>query len=177
MRKSMSKHLTLSTYGDTKAEVLMTFSNFCWFERVKAEAAKRDGDEPLKCSKEDFEISIKLSSPTFASQYSTQGQFCFDKHGLYLTYEQAYVLFRSEQFVVEFMDKVADQYRKDTYVQDHQIEPTFEELVEEIGAAPPEEEVEEEEEEEVQIEEPAKTVKKTKIALVENQTVKRVKRL
>lgn len=176
MRKSISKHLTLSTYEDSKTEVLMSFSNYCWFERVKAEASKHV-DKPLTCSKTDFEISIKLSSPSFASQYSTQGQFCFDKHGLYLTYEQAYVLFRSEQFVVEFMDKVADQYKKDTYIQDHQIEPAFEELVQEIGAAPPEAEEEEEEEEDVQIEEPAKTVKKTKLALIENQTVKRVKRV
>lgn len=170
MRKSLSKHMTLSTYGNSKTEILMTFSNFCWFEKVKAEASKHV-DKPLKCSKEDFEISIKLSSPTFASQYATQGQFCFDKHGLYLTYEQAYVLFRSEQFVVEFMDKVADRYKKDTYIQPHQDIPTYEEVIEEIDVS---EEVEQEEEPE--IEEPSKTVKK-KLPLIETQTVKRVKKL
>lgn len=115
---SISKHLKLSTYTVPESKqqqkepietaCVVSFSNYCWFDRIKDTAPKL-----AKCTKKDFDISFKLSSTAFKTLKNATSDYHFDKQGVKLTYNQCYTLFRSEEFVVEFIDKIKHYYQRD----------------------------------------------------------------
>lgn len=179
---SMSKHLKLSSYTiqDSKTNqpietsCVVSFSNYCWFEKIKDCAPKL-----AKCAKKDFDISFKLSSTAFQTLRNANSNYHFDKQGVKLTYNQCHTLFRSEGFVVEFLEKIKKYYDRDL---DLNVEPEEKDEEEEVSVLPeissqipppsPELDVENEEEEEEE-EVPLKRQKKHSILDV---SVKKLKR-
>lgn len=113
---SLSKHLKLSVYtiADSKhpepieTSCVVSFSNYCWYDKLKDSAPKL-----AKCAKKDFDISFKLSSTAFKTSRNADADYHFDKQGVKLTYNQCYTLFRSEEFVVEFLEKIKKYYDRD----------------------------------------------------------------
>lgn len=114
----MSKHLRLSTYekpGSNPKLVtscVVTISNYCWFEKIKDKAPKH-----VKCEDKDFDISFKLSSTAFATPGKVSNEYHFDRNGVKLTYNQAYLLFRSERFTTDYLGKVKKYFDRDQDIQ------------------------------------------------------------
>jgi hypothetical protein len=110
----MSRHIRLSTYekpgSDPKivTSCVATVSNYCWFERMKDKTGKT-----IRCTDEDFDISFKLSSTSFTTSEKTIDGYHFDRNGVKLTYNQCYLLFRSEKFTCEYLDKVSKYFERD----------------------------------------------------------------
>lgn len=111
---SLSKHIRLSSYekpgSDPKINTscVVTISNYCWFERSKDKAPKL-----ARCEDKDFDISFKLSSTTFATARNKPDEYHFDRNGVKLTYNQCYLLFRSERFTTEYLGKIKKYFERD----------------------------------------------------------------
>lgn len=110
----MSKHIRLSQYEKPNSDpkiitsCVVSISNYCWFEKNK------DRSPVLaRCEDQDFDISFKLSSTAFATTRNGPDEYHFDKNGVKLTYNQCYLLFRSEKFTVEYIEKVKKYFERD----------------------------------------------------------------
>lgn len=174
---SMSKHLKLSSFtipADAKnplpieTSCVVSFSNYCWFDRVKDAAPKL-----VKCTKHDFDISFKLSSGAFQTSRNANSDYHFDKQGVKLTYDQCYTLFRSEEFVLEFLGKIKKYYDRDL---DMNVPPPIEDDLEVPATQQPEEEILDVEQ--MDEEEPERPGKKKPLRnSIQQYSIKRLKQL
>jgi hypothetical protein len=140
--------------------MVLTISNYSWFEKVKERPNKS-----LKCTPADFDIGFKLSSSTFATSLNASKDYHFDKNGVRFTYNQFYRLMRSEIFTQEYLNKIKKYYQRDQNMNIDSIVVVDEEGEEEEEDEDEPKEVEESDEENV----PLQSVK--------SAIVKRLKRL